>query len=141
MQYWAAEAKCLPGWGLRGTYGLVEWGLKQAPFYEEALALILEEAGCPLSVGEILARLPEIRPYYEESSVIITLGTNGRFRAFSEQTYGLSEWTSQQFAGDDYRLKRLFEGIESVIPAAKPKQDLQQALDSVDDFFAQLTGK
>lgn len=127
--------------GLRGTFGLIKWGLQQAPYYVDALTLILKQAGHPLTSDEILARLPAIRPYYEESSVILTLGTNSRFRIFPDETYGLSEWTSQEAADEGYRLKRLFESVESAASVTRPKQDLQRALNSVDDFFAQLTRK
>lgn len=79
---------------LRGMYGLKEWGLEQSLSYMDAIAHILETVGHPLTLGQVLERLPEIRPYFDHSSVIITLGTHPRFRPFPGNAYGLAEWTN-----------------------------------------------
>ena len=120
--------------GLRGTYGLREWGLEQAPFYEDALAQILQQAGHPLTFQKILAEMPMLRPYYEESSIVLTLGTNERFRPFPGNTFGLTEWTEDAVTTEDYRLKRLFEGVE-VASSPGPRPRLTETLNSVDSFI------
>lgn len=127
--------------GLRGTYGLAEWGLEPHVTYEDAIAEILEQAGHPLTFEEVLADLPAVRPYYDESSVILTLGTNARFSAFPNKTYGLSEWTMGEILDENYRLKRLFEGVDSTPGTNRIKPDLEDALDAVDDFITQLKEK
>jgi hypothetical protein len=121
--------------GLRGTYGLKEWGVERVVTYEEALAHILEETGHPMTYQQVLAKVPEFRPYYDETSIALTLGTNGRFRPFPGDTYGLAEWREEDLT-EDYRLQRLFDEVEAVPSATKPKPQLVEALDSVDDFIA-----
>ena len=121
--------------GLRGTYGLKEWGVERALTYEEALTQIFEEAGHPLTYQQILARMPQFRPYYEEASLVLTLGTNGRFRSFPGDTYGLAEWQEEDFS-EDYRLQRLFDEVEVVPSVNKPKAEVVEALDDVDGFIA-----
>ena len=125
--------------GLRGTYGLKEWGLEQALFYEDALVQILSTEGCPLSFQEILAKMPEVRPYYEESSIMLTLGTNSRFKQFGGSTYGLSDWEEDQMITKDYRLHRLFSDVE-LPPKPQQKPDLMESLDSVDSFITKARG-
>lgn len=78
--------------GLRGTYGLKEWGLEQPLTYQEALGKILQQAGHPLTYQEILAWLPEFRPYFTKSSIRLALGTSSRFSTFPGGAYGLVEW-------------------------------------------------
>lgn len=77
---------------VRGIFGLKEWGLEQPPSYEEALVKILESTGRPLTLEEILARFPDVRPHYNENSVSMTLMINDRFRDCPDGTYGLSSW-------------------------------------------------
>lgn len=79
--------------GRRGTYSLKEWGLEEPPSYEAALAEILESAERPLTLEEILARFPDVRPHYNENSVSMTLMMKERFRAFPNGTYGLRSWS------------------------------------------------
>jgi RNA polymerase sigma factor (sigma-70 family) len=121
--------------GLRGTYGLKEWGVERALTYEDALAQILEEASHPMTYQEILAQMPKFRPYYDENSLVLTLGTNGRFRPFPGDTFGLVEWREEDFT-EDYRLQRLFDEIEAVPSVTKLKTQVVEALDSVDGFIA-----
>jgi hypothetical protein len=78
--------------GKRGTYGLKEWEMEKPPSYEEALVKILESSKRPLTLEEILARFPDVRPYYNVNSVSMTLMMNERFRAFPDGTYGLKSW-------------------------------------------------
>jgi DNA-directed RNA polymerase alpha subunit len=125
--------------GCRGTYGLSEWGVERALSYVDALTQVLKDAGHPLSITEILAALVKLRPYYDEGSVNITLGTNCMFRAFPNNTYGLTEWRENDFAGELYRLRRLFENAEKVIPS-KTKHEVVESLSTVDDFMAQIRG-
>jgi RNA polymerase sigma factor (sigma-70 family) len=125
---------------LRGTYGLREWGLEEALSYGDALAQILQQAGHPLTFQQILAELPRFRPYYEESSIVLTLGTNERFRSFPGDTYGLVEWQEDEIATEDYRLKRLFEGIEEPT-SFRPNPKLTEILDGMDDFIAKAREK
>jgi len=122
--------------GRRGTYGLKEWGMERALSYVEALTQILQQAGHPVTFQEILAQLPKIRPYYDETSITITLGTNERFQSFADGTYGLAEWHEDEIATAEYRSQRLLEALDSA-PVVRPKPMLVQALDSVDDFIAQ----
>ena len=126
--------------GLRGTYGLKEWGVERALTYEEALTQIFEEAGHPLTYQQILAQVPEFRPYYDETSIVITLGTNERFRSLPGDTYGLAEWREEDFT-EDYRLQRLFDEVEAVPSGAKPRTDVVEALDGVDGFIARAREK
>jgi len=121
--------------GLRGTYGLREWGLEQALPYEDALEQILRQAGHPLTFQQILAELPKFRPYYEESSIVLTLGTNERFRSFPGDTYGLAEWREEHFT-EDYRLQWLFNEVEAIPSATRPKTEVVEALDGMDSFIA-----
>jgi RNA polymerase sigma factor (sigma-70 family) len=121
--------------GLRGTYGLREWGVERALTYEEALTQIFEEADHPLTYQQILARMLKVRPYYEEASLVLTLGTSGQFRSFPGDTYGLAEWREDEFR-EDYRLQRLFDEVEAVPSVTKPKTKVVEALDSVDGFIA-----
>jgi len=127
--------------GLRGTYGLREWGLEQALSYEDALEQILRQTGHPLTFQQVLAELPKFRPYYEESSIVFTLGTNERFRSFPGDTYGLAEWQEEDFATEDYRLQRLFDGVEDIRSSSKLKAQVVEVLDSVDSFIAQVREK
>jgi len=99
------------------------------------LAQILQQAGHPLTFQQILAELPKFRPYYEESSIVITLGTNERFRSFPGDTYGLAEWQEDEVATKGYRLKRLFDGVE-VASSPRPKPKLTETLNGVDSFIA-----
>ncbi|MCX6032959.1 MAG: hypothetical protein NT169_27190 [Chloroflexi bacterium] len=98
--------------GRKGTYGLSEWGIERPVSYADALTQILRAAGHPLTITEILAAVVKLRPYYDEGSVQITLGTNGKFRAFPNNTFGLTKWREDDFARGDYRLQRLFENAE-----------------------------
>jgi len=82
--------------GLRGTFGLKEWGLEQAPTYEQAIASILEQAGQPLTSREIVARLPSVRPYFDKNAVAVALSANPRFRALPGRLYALAEWHTPQ---------------------------------------------
>ena len=85
---------------LRGTYGLKEWGLERDLSYVDACAQILENVGHPLTFEQIMGRLPEVRQFFDESSVLITLGTHERFYTFSNNRYGLAEWTTTQSKAD-----------------------------------------
>jgi RNA polymerase sigma factor (sigma-70 family) len=58
--------------GLRGPNGLKEWGVERVLTSEDALAHILEEAGHPMTYHHILAQVPEFRPYYDETSIVLT---------------------------------------------------------------------
>jgi hypothetical protein len=123
--------------GRKGTYGLKEWGLEKAISYANALEIILRRNGHPMTFEEVLAKLPEIRPYYDESSVLITLGTIEKFKGFSNNTYGLAIWKEDNFLTDDYRIKRILNnGINPV--GKKPKKDVIKELLSVDDFISTL---
>ena len=122
---------------LRGTYGLTEWDLEQALSYEDTLVQILQQASHPLTFQQILAEIPAFRPYYEESSLLLTLGTNERFRSFPGDTYGLAEWQEDEVVNEDYRLRRLFEGVE-VASSHKPKPKLMETLNGVDSFIARV---
>jgi len=125
--------------GRKGTYGLSEWGIERAASYVDALTQILQDAGHPLIITEILAALVKLRPYYDEVSVQITLGINCKFHAFPNNTFGLTEWREEDFAGEDYRVKRLFENAEKVMPS-KTKQEVVESLSTVDDFMARIRG-
>lgn len=123
--------------GRKGTYGLKEWGLERAPSYVDALTQTLQAAGHPLTITEVLAALVKLRPYYDETSVQWTLGTNNRFRAFPGNTYGLVEWREEDFANDDYRIQRLFENSE-VTTTRSAKPDVLEAINGVDNFIARI---
>jgi len=88
-----------------------------------------------LTFQQILAELPKFRPYYEESSIVITLGTNERFRSFPGDTYGLAEWQEDEVATKDYRLKRLFDDVE-VASSPKLRPEIIKTLNGVDSFIA-----
>lgn len=123
--------------GRRGTYGLKEWGVKRALSYEETLVEILRRAGHPLTFQQILAQLPTFRPYYDENSIVLTLGTNERFRSFPDDTYGLAEWREEDFT-EDYRLQRLFDEVEAIPSTTRPKTRVVEAMDGVDSFIARV---
>jgi len=97
----------------------------------------LNDTGHPLTFTEILADLVKLRPYYDEASVQITLGINGRFRAFPNNTFGLTQWQEEDFAGKNYRVRRLFENSEEVA-LPKTKQGVVESLRTVDDFIARI---
>lgn len=78
---------------LRGTYGLKEWGLERELSYVDACVYVLEGAGHPLSFEQVLAKLPEVRQFFDENSVLLTLSTHERFQTFSNK-YGLAKWNS-----------------------------------------------
>jgi hypothetical protein len=126
--------------GRRGTYGLKEWGVKRARSYEETLVEILQQADHPLTFQQILAQLPTLRPYYDENSIVLTLGTNELFRTFPDGTYGLAEWREEDFT-EDYRLQRLFDGVETIPSTTRPKARVIEALDGVDSFIARAREK
>ncbi len=126
--------------GLRGTYGLKEWGVERALTYEESLMQVFEEAARPLTYQQILAQMPKFRPYYEEASLVLTLGTSERFRSFPGDTYGLAEWREDDFA-EDYRVQWLFDEVEAVPSVTKPKTKVVEALDGVDGFIARAREK
>jgi RNA polymerase sigma factor (sigma-70 family) len=123
--------------GRRGTYGLKEWGVKRALSYEKTLVGILRRAGHPLTFQQILAQLPTFRPYYDENSIVLTLGTNERFRSFPDDTYGLAEWREEDFT-EDYRLQRMFDGVETIPSTIRPKTRVIEAMDGVDSFIARV---
>jgi DNA-directed RNA polymerase alpha subunit len=125
--------------GRRGTYGLKEWGLERSLTYEEALTQILEDAGHPLTFQEILAKLPEVRPFYDESSIVLSLGTNRTFKGFPNNTFGLAKWQEDDLMTEGYRVKRLLNTGEELYQR-KPKKQVVEALDSMDSFIAQLRG-
>lgn len=85
---------------LRGTYGLKEWGLELELSYVDACAQIFENAGHPLTLDRVLAQMPQVRQFFDESSVLITLSTHERFYSFSNNRYGLAEWTTTQSEAD-----------------------------------------
>jgi RNA polymerase sigma factor (sigma-70 family) len=123
--------------GRKGTYGLREWGLERAVSYVDALTQVLQGAGHPLTITEILATLIKLRPYYDEASVQLTLGTNSQFRALPGHTFGLAEWREEDFASGDYRVQRLFETSEAVsLRGAKRK--VLDAINGVDSFIARI---
>jgi len=126
--------------GRRGTYGLREWGLERAPSYEDALLRILEDAGHPLTFEQILAQLPKFRPYYDETSVFLTISTNQQFRTFPSNTYGLAEWCEEDFATDVYRVQRLFE-VGDKVKCQGTKWEVFEAMHSVSRFIAQIREK
>jgi len=125
--------------GRKGTYGLSEWGIERSISYADALTQILQDARHPLTITEVLAALVKLRPYYDEGSVQITLGTNGKFRAFPNNTFGLAEWREEDFAGERYRLQRLFENAEKVT-LTRTKQEVVESLSTVDDFIERIRG-
>jgi RNA polymerase sigma factor (sigma-70 family) len=81
---------------LRGTYGLKEWGLEQGLSYVDAIEKILLEENRPLTFEQVIQRLPKYREFFDEGSVIITLGTHEKFKSFSNNTYGLSHWNTSK---------------------------------------------
>jgi hypothetical protein len=127
---------------LRGTYGLKEWGLEDTLSYVDAAAYILEAAGHPLTLEQVLERLPEVRPYFDHSSVIITLSTHSRFRSFPGNNYGLAEWTnlSNESSFDDLFGSQLAQWQAEFDHAkAKNSFDTQSEVDTIRaiglDFF------
>jgi hypothetical protein len=110
--------------------------LKRAPSYEDTLLRILEDAGHPLTFEQILAQLVKLRPYYDESSITLTLGTNGRFRVFPGNLYGLAEWKEEHFTLE-YRVQRLLEAGDAVVQR-QPKRDIVEAMNSVGSFVARV---
>ena len=78
-------------WVDRGTFGLVEWGLKRARFYVDIAEELLEQKGSPLTFGEIY---PVINAEREASSdsIMFMLGTNPRFCSYPDGKYGLAIW-------------------------------------------------
>jgi len=121
----------------RGTYGLKEWGLERTLSYEDALVQILKEVGHPLTFQQILAQLPRLRPYYDENSIVLTLSTNGRFRAFLDNTYGLANWQEEDFSTENYRVRRLFE-MGSEVVYQGPKREVLEAIYDVDSFITRI---
>lgn len=123
--------------GLKGTYGLREWGLERAVSYVDALTQVLQAVAHPLTLTEVLAALVKLRPYYDDASVQLTLGTNSRFSAFPGNTFGLAEWREEDFASDHYRIQRLFENSE-VATTRSAKPDVIEAINGVDSFIARI---
>lgn len=112
---------------VRGTFGLKEWGLEKPPSYKEALARILESAKQPLTLEEILARFPDVRPYYKENSVSMTLMMNEHFQAFSDGTYGLSSWrlADEHIDGTPALQRELKRKVAKLLGISWPREEAE----------------
>ena len=124
-------------WVERGTYGLAEWGLERSEFYPDIMERVLRESGHPLTIQETLTRVCEIRDC-KESTIVMTLTLNPRFRVFPGNVYGLAEWRDEDFAGDVYREKRLLAAIteDELLNRRRPKQNVAQTLQDIDDLLS-----
>jgi len=121
----------------QGTYGLVEWGLEQVEFYPDIIERIFHKVGHPLSLQEIFTRVCEIRDS-KESTVMMLLTLNDRFRAFPGEVYGLADWREEDFSDLSYREKRLLEVVVEEDPQKKrrPKPQVIQALSDIDELIS-----
>ena len=75
--------------GRRGTYALVDWGIKKYPHIKDFLAQELRESNSPLSEDELVKR--GIAKYgYREASIRMTLGLEKRrFKKHADGSYTL----------------------------------------------------
>lgn len=123
-------------WVERGTYGLAEWGLERSEFYPDIVEHVLRESEHPLTIQETLTRVCEIRDC-KESTVLMLLTLNPRFRVFPGNVYGLAEWRDEDFLDDAYREKRLLASIteDELLNRRKPKQNVAQTLQDIDDLL------
>lgn len=126
--------------GIRGTYGLKEWGIERSLTYIDAIDTILRDIGHPLSFEEILGEFPTVRKFYDEKSINLTLGTSGRFKGFPDGTYGLVEWNEDEFLTNNYRTKRLLKEGEETLPARKSRKDVEDTINGIDAFIYNLRG-
>ena len=68
----------------------------------------LRESGRPLSIQAVFTRVCDVRDCKESTvSMLLTLGSNGRFRSFPGDLYGLAEWNDDDFSDLSLRGKRL----------------------------------
>lgn len=121
----------------QGTYGLAEWGLETAEFYSDIIERIFRECGHPLSPQQVLTRVCEERDC-KETTVLMLLQLNDRFRAFPGEVYGLVGWRDDEFPDQSYREKRLIATIadSAMLNRRKPPRDVAQALQDVDALIS-----
>lgn len=76
--------------GRRGTYALVNWGIKQYPCIKDFLAQELQQAGSPMSEEELVSR--GVAKYgYREASIRMTLALQKRiFKKLPNGSYALN---------------------------------------------------
>jgi DNA-directed RNA polymerase delta subunit len=75
----------------QGTYGLKNWNLEPVEYYTEIIARVLKENGSPLTLGEILFKVNNIRNI-NQSSLIMYLDLHLRFYESESNKYGLRIW-------------------------------------------------
>jgi DNA-directed RNA polymerase alpha subunit len=75
----------------QGTYGLAEWGLQEADYYNDIIAFVLKTAGRPLSYWEI-ERMVNARRSIRSSSLTMLLTMYPRFYQSVDGEYGLRAW-------------------------------------------------
>lgn len=82
-------------WVKPGTYGLVAWGLKRAPFIKDRLIEVLSETRYPLAYWHLKEKVLEVCNC-KEDSVRMTLDLNpALFRKFVGDQYGLQSHYSE----------------------------------------------
>lgn len=76
--------------GRRGTYALVNWGIKQYPYIKDFLAQELQQAGSPMAEEELVSR--GVAKYgYREASIRMTLALQKRiFKRLPAGSYVLN---------------------------------------------------
>jgi hypothetical protein len=123
-------------WVGRGTYGLAEAGLERSEFYADIIERIFRECGHPLSIQETLSRLCDVRDC-KESTVMMLLTLNPRFRTFPGDVYGLAEWQDDDFFDPLYREKRLLAAVteDEFLNRRKPKTKVARTLRNIDNLF------
>lgn len=75
----------------QGTYGLVEWGLKNNPFIRVAITKLLKESEMPLPYEVIRDKVLE-KCFCKVASIHMYLNLCRDFKKFPDGTYGLSSW-------------------------------------------------
>lgn len=123
-------------WVGRGTYGLAEAGLERSEFYPDIIEQVFRECGHPLSIQETLSRVCDVRDC-KESTVMMLLTLNPRFRAFPGDVYGLAEWRDNEFNNPLYREKRLLAAVtkDEFLNRRKPKTEVARTLRDIDNLF------
>lgn len=85
-------------WVESGTYGLLEWGLKRAPYFLKLIEDALRKAGKPLTSREVMTCVSKVRAC-KESTILMYLTLNERFVRLESGEFALREWLAEKEEG------------------------------------------
>ena len=81
-------------WQSQGTYGLVSWGLKKAPFVKDRLVEIIGSAQQPMSLDQIVPKVLDACRCKEGTVSAILDAHPVLFVKFDKGIYGLKQWVT-----------------------------------------------